>query len=141
MIQAPFASIVYQDRDVSVPTFRDDVTWTAGQHTFQFGGSFKPIRQNTTLTNDFDFPTVGLGGGLTALSSTFRPAGIRSDTTTAANWDAAYALALGHIGALSTRYLFDTGGAAQPRRHPRPPGPLARLGAAVIMLNRGFRIR
>ena len=115
VIQAPFASIVYQDRDVAVPTFRDDVTWTTGQHTFQFGGSFKPIRQNTTLINDFDFPTVGLGGGLTALSSSFRPAGIGAGTTITGNWDAAYSLALGRIGALSTRYVFDTSGDAQSR--------------------------
>src|SRR5688572_20028113 len=68
VISNPFADITFQDRDVSVPTFRDDVTWTKGNHVFQFGGSYKPIRQNTTLVNDFDFPGIGPGGGLTGLN-------------------------------------------------------------------------
>jgi len=115
VIQAPFPSIVYQDRDAIVPTLRDDVTWTNGGHLLQFGASFKPIRQNTTLVNDFNFPTVGLGGGLTSLNSTFRPTGILSTSTTStSNWDAAFALALGRISALTTRYVFDTEGNAQP---------------------------
>ena len=73
VIQNPYAASVYQDRDVIVPTFRDDVVWTKGQHSITFGGSYKPIRQNTTLTNDLAFPTIGLGGGVTSLSAAFRP--------------------------------------------------------------------
>ena len=103
-----------------VPTFRNDSTWTMGSHSFQFGGSFKPIRQNTTLINDFDFPTIGLGGGLSNFggnNSAFRPADIRPNTTTnttaTANWDAAFALALGRLASLSTRYVFDTEGNVQ----------------------------
>ena len=121
VIQSPFPSIVYQDRDVVVPTFRNDTTWNAGNHTFQFGGSYKPIRQNTTLVNDFDFPTIGIGGGLTNLGgngSLYRPANIRpnagTNTTATANWDAAFALALGRFSGLSTRYVFDTEGNPQP---------------------------
>ena len=113
VIQSPFASISYQDRDVIVPTFRNDSTWTAGSHSIQFGGSFKPIRQNTTLINDFDFPTIGLGGGLTALNSTLRPTNLLAGTTASSNWDNAFALALGRVASLSTRYVFDTEGNAQ----------------------------
>ena len=42
---APFPSLSYQDRNVFVPTFRDDMTWTTGSHTLQFGASYKPISQ------------------------------------------------------------------------------------------------
>ena len=114
VIQSPFASISYQDRDVIVPTFRNDSTWTVGSHLFQFGGSYKPIRQNTTLINDFDFPTIGLGGGLTALNASFRPTGLLGGTTASSNWDNAFALALGRVASLSTRYVFDTEGNVQP---------------------------
>jgi hypothetical protein len=55
VITSPFSTTAYQDRDVIVPTLRDDLTWTKGNHTLQFGASYKPIRQNTTLTNDLDF--------------------------------------------------------------------------------------
>jgi hypothetical protein len=111
-ITSPFASIVYQDRDVIVPTIRDDVTWTAGNHVLQFGASYKPIRQNTTLRNDFDFPSVGLGGGLTALNSTFRPSDILSGAVT--NYDAAFTFALGRLASQGTRYVYDPSGAVQP---------------------------
>ena len=63
-LSAPFASISEQDRFVLVPTYRDDATWTKGAHTIEFGGSFKPINQNSGLTNDFNFISVGLGGRL-----------------------------------------------------------------------------
>jgi len=115
VIQSPFASINYQDRDVIVPTIRDDATWTRGSHTFQFGASYKPIRQNTTLINDYDFPGVGLGGGLTALNASLRPSNILPGTTAASNWDAAYSLALGRLAFLQTRFVFDPSGAVQAR--------------------------
>ncbi|MFL6466621.1 MAG: carboxypeptidase regulatory-like domain-containing protein, partial [Pyrinomonadaceae bacterium] len=108
----PFSTTAYQDRDVIVPTIRDDVTWTKGNHTFQFGGSYKPIRQNTTLTNDLDFPSVGLGGGLTALNSSFRPANILAGAVT--NYDAAFTFALGRLASQGSRYVYDPSGNALP---------------------------
>jgi len=110
----PFADITYQDRDVIVPTIRDDVTWIAGGHTFQFGGSFKPIRQNTTLINDYDFPSVGLGGGLTQLNSTFRPTNILNNSVATGNYDAVFAFALGRLASQGSRYVYDPTGAVQP---------------------------
>jgi hypothetical protein len=111
-LNGPFASISYQDRDVIVPTIRDDFTWTEGSHTFQFGASFKPIQQNTTLINDFDFPTVG---GTLALNSTLRPSNILATSSTAiTNYDASFAFLLGRISSYATRYVFNTTGAVQP---------------------------
>ena len=112
VITSPFSTTAYQDRDVIVPTIRDDVTWTKGNHTLQFGGSFKPIRQNTTLTNDLDFPGVGLGGGLTALNASFRPSNILAAAVT--NYDAAFTFALGRLASQGSRYVYDPAGNALP---------------------------
>ena len=114
VITSPFAGISYQDRDVIVPTIRDDMTWTAGKHTFQFGGQFKPIRQNTTLINDFNFPGVGLGGNLTTLTTSLRPSNILLTTGAVGNYDAAFTFALGRLSSLSTRYVYNTEQEVQP---------------------------
>ena len=63
-LTAPFAGFSTQARDVPVWTYRDDVTWNKGSHGMAFGGSLKTINQQTNLTSDFNFPTVGLGGRL-----------------------------------------------------------------------------
>ena len=111
----PFPDISFQNRDVLVPTFRDDMTWTAGNHTFLFGGQFKPIRQKSTLIGDFNFATLGIGGQTTALNASLRPANIRPGSTTATtNFDAAYTLLLGRFATLNTNYGYDTQGVVQP---------------------------
>ena len=105
-----FPSPSYQDRQVYVPTFRDDMTLTHGKHTLQFGFSFKPIIQNSTLINDFNFTALGLGGRLTALTPAFRPSNIRGGST--ASYDSAFAFLLGRIGSVSTNFNYDTAGNA-----------------------------
>jgi len=115
LITAPFADISFQNRDVIVPTYRDDVTWTAGSHTIMFGAQFKPIHQNSFLINDFNFTSVGLGGNLTALSDTLRPANIRPGSTTATStFDNAFVFALGRLASLSTNFVYNVSGAPQP---------------------------
>lgn len=112
-IQNPFADISFQSRDVIVPTIRDDVTWTTGQHTILFGGQFKPIHQKSELINDFNFATLGLGGNTNALNSTLRPSNIRTGTTASTNWDTIYTFMLGRLAQLNTNYVYDTSGAVQ----------------------------
>jgi hypothetical protein len=111
-ITAPFASLSYQDRNVFVPTIRDDASYTAGNHNFQFGASYKPIRQKPSLTNDFNFVTLGLGGRTTALNPTLRPADIRTGSVAA--YDSAYAFLLGRIGQVATNFTYDQNGNAFP---------------------------
>lgn len=111
-IGSPFPSLSYQDRKVYVPTIRDDMTYTTGSHTFQFGASYKPIRQNPSLTNDFNFVTLGLGGRTTALNSTFRPANIRGGSVAA--FDSAYAYLLGRIASVSGQYTYAPDGTPFP---------------------------
>lgn len=118
VLTAPFPSLSYQDRNVFVPTIRDDVTWNAGNHSFQFGGSFKPIRQNPSLINDFNFVTLGIGGGTSQLNSTLRPgvagvgSGIANITGALTNYDAAFAYALGRYAQISTNFVYNPAGAA-----------------------------
>ena len=107
---APFASLSYQDRNVFVPTFRDDASYTRGAHTFQFGASFKPIRQNPGLINDFNFVGVGLGGRTTALNASLRPTGIR--TGSVAGFDSAFAFLLGRLSSIQTNFVYDQQGNA-----------------------------
>jgi len=112
-LAAPYASISDQDRFVLVPTIRDDVTWTRGIHTWQFGGSFKPIDSKSGITNDFNFPTVGIGGLLGALEPSLRPANINgnnTNTTVTGNYDAALTFLLGRLAQIGSNYNYDTSG-------------------------------
>jgi hypothetical protein len=126
-LTAPYASISEQDRFVSVPTIRDDVTWSKGTHSFEFGGSFKPIDSKSGITNDFNFVTVGLGGLLSGLDPTLRPASIFSNTNTTVtgNYDSAFAFLLGRIASNSTNFNYDT--RALPSR-------LAQVSIAIIAM-------
>jgi hypothetical protein len=113
-LSAPFASISSQDRFVLVPTIRDDATWTRGTHSIEFGGSFKPINQNSGLVNDFNFVTVGLGGSLTALNASLRPTTIRNNTTARGNYDSAFSFLLGRYAQVQTNFNYDPSGTAFP---------------------------
>jgi len=113
-LTAPFADISPQSRFVPVPTIRDDFTWTKGTHNLQFGGSFKPIRSRSSLKNDINFATVGLGGLTSALDSTLRPTDIRSGTTASGNYDAAFAFLLGRFAQIATNFNYDPSGKAFP---------------------------
>jgi hypothetical protein len=111
-LSAPFASIASQDRFVTVPTIRDDATWTRGTHSIEFGGSFKPILQNSGLVNDFNFITVGLGGALTTLNASLRPAAIRNSATARNNYDAIFTFLLGRYQGVATNFNYDPSGNA-----------------------------
>lgn len=112
---SPFADISFQNRDVLVPTIRDDVTWTTGGHIIQFGGQFKPIRQKSSLINDFNFATIGIGGNTTALNSTLRPTTLRPNSTTATtSFDTAFTFLLGRLASLNTNFVYDKAGNPQP---------------------------
>jgi carboxypeptidase family protein len=115
LITAPYTSYSAQFREVPVPQFRDDLTWTKGTHTMSFGGSFKPISQRGNLLRDFNYITVGLGGNFsTSLGTSInanRPANIRPNSATAANnYDATLAFLLGVIPSITTVINLDAAG-------------------------------
>jgi Carboxypeptidase regulatory-like domain/TonB dependent receptor len=83
------------DQLFPVPTFRDDVSWQKGKHSFQFGGVYRPIKTRTVLVNNFNFPAEGLI--LNNLDPTLRPANILNDPNgvAALNWDSYFTGLLG----------------------------------------------
>jgi hypothetical protein len=112
-LSAPFAGISDQDRFVLTPTIRDDVTWTMGSHSLEFGGSIKPIKSRSGIVNDFNFPSVGIGGLLGALDPSVRPGNIiGTNTTVTSNYDSAFAFILGRYASVSTNFNYDTSGTA-----------------------------
>ncbi|MDQ4122386.1 MAG: TonB-dependent receptor [Acidobacteriota bacterium] len=114
-ITDPYSDISFQNRDVIVPTFRDDMTWIWRSHTFQFGGQYKPIRQKSSLISDFNFAVIGLGGNTNALNASLRPGDLRPNSTTATTtFDASYAFLLGRLASLDTTYVYDQAGNPQP---------------------------
>jgi carboxypeptidase family protein len=113
-LTAPFASISEQNRFVPVPTIKDDFTWLKGSHTLQFGGSFKPIKSASGLTNDFNFATVGLGGLTATLDPTLRPLNILNDANAVApgNWDSMFSFLLGRYAQIATNFNYSVSGQA-----------------------------
>ena len=109
----PFPSLSPQDRTVTTPTIRNDMTWTKGSHTFQFGGQFKPIRQKSSLTNDFNFVTLGIGGDVTQLNDALRPQNILPTPPPARiNFDKAFTSLLGRFAQIRTRFNYSPNGVA-----------------------------
>jgi len=116
-LDSPFPSMSYQDRYVTVPTIRDDATWTKGAHTFQFGTMIKPIKQTPGLTNDFNFVGLGIGGNTTALNATLRPTGTNAVRAgSVAGFDSAFAFILGRYATINTNYVYS------PEGTPSAPG-------------------
>jgi len=111
-LTAPFAGISSQDRFVLVPTIRDDLTWSKGSHNITLGGLIKPIDSKSGLINDFNFPTLGLGGLTTTLNASLRPTTIGTGATRTGNYDAAFAFLLGRYAQIATNFNYDTSGSA-----------------------------
>jgi len=107
-VSDPWGTISEQKRTVDTPTFRDDATWTMGNHTFMFGGQWKPIRSVSSIRSDFNFIDLGLGGNRTALGTATRPpaAQMNQGATSINAWDRTFPLLLGRIGAVSTNFNY-----------------------------------
>ncbi len=104
-----------QTRKVPVPQFRDDFSWAKHNHTFGFGGTFKYLTPDGNLfLNDFQ-PALGIGGGLTQLDSSLRPADIldSSSSNPTKIWDNALAFDLGRFATLNTTYNYNADGTVQ----------------------------
>jgi len=115
-MSAPFSSLQSQFRTVPVPTLRDDFTWTRGKHVWQFGGLFKPSHQTSRQINDFNFPTLGLGGLTTSLDSTssnLRPSDILQDPAAIGEWDSTFPFILGRFAQVSTNFNYTRNGTPQ----------------------------
>jgi hypothetical protein len=103
-LSSPFSSGSSQARTVPIPVYRDDFTWVRGKHNLQFGGTFKNIKSTDTLVSDFNTVDNGLGGGLTSLNSSFRPADIATDAASLNLWDTAFTFLLGRFASVSSNF-------------------------------------
>jgi hypothetical protein len=107
-ITSPFNGGAHQSRTVPIPVFKDDFTYIRGKHNFQVGGTFKPIKDSSTLVNDFNDVTIGLGSPLTSLEGQTpaeAPANILTPSGTAdRTWSEAYAFALGRIANVNSTF-------------------------------------
>ena len=100
----PYSSGASQARTIPIPVYRDDFTWVRGKHNLQFGGTFKNITTQATLVSDFNTVDLGLGGGLTALDTPFRPADIAPDDASLSLWDTAFTFMLGRFADVSSAF-------------------------------------
>lgn len=104
-----------QARRIPTTTFRDDFTYLKGNHTLQFGGTFKPIRDHETQIIDNNTVTLGLGGNVINLDgSSARPADISSDSFALTNYDNIFTGMLGRIGSVFTRFNYTVDGQPLP---------------------------
>jgi hypothetical protein len=103
-ITDPFSSPESQHRIIPVPIFRNDFTYVRDRHSIQVGGTFKPIKTQSTQVRDFNFATVGLGQNLTTLPSSQRPADLLQDPSAIAGnlWDSAFTFDLGRFADVTT---------------------------------------
>ncbi len=105
----PYLTPSSQGRTIPIPIFRDDFTYVRGKHTFQVGGSFKPIKTSNYLISDFNSLTNGLGGGMASLATpmgvtSLRPADLATDTVSQNLYDSAFAFILGVYGSATSNY-------------------------------------
>jgi hypothetical protein len=110
LIANPYGDIRGQGRNVAVPEFRDDLSYTHGKHSLTFGTDIKPIRVQSTNQSDVNFVGIGLGGNILALDASTRPADISSDPAAQAEWDNAFPLLLGRYSSTDSFIAYDKSG-------------------------------
>jgi hypothetical protein len=96
------------------PTFRDDVTWVHGKHTFVFGGEYNPITAADGITNDFNFVQNGFGGFIKGLAPAQTPANLSTSQQAIANWEGAFVGGLGSLFDEEDSVNFTGNGTALP---------------------------
>jgi hypothetical protein len=114
-----FNNFNIQSRTVPVPTIRDDYTMIRGKHTFEVGMDLRPIRQKSSLTNDFNFIGIGIGGNLSSLGpngSPLRPSDFVNSQTERNEWDSTFTFLLGRFANQQTNFNYDVS------LKPQPPG-------------------
>ena len=103
-LTSPYMTPSSQARTIPIPVFRDDFTYVRSKHTFQVGGTFKPIKTTSKLVSDFNYVYLGIGGGLASLSPSLRPADLATDSVSENLYDSAFAFILGHYAEVTSQY-------------------------------------
>ena len=103
-----------QGRRIPIPELGDNFQWLEHSHSLQFGGFFKWITTADHTILDYNTAEIGLGGGVTGLSSGLRPSNINTNSTVSNQWDTAFAAALGRVGAINQQFNYSSSGNALP---------------------------
>jgi hypothetical protein len=115
---SPYTSYDGQQRRVPIPVVRDDFNWLVRNHSLTFGGTFKFVKTNSHLVNNFNFPDIGLSGPefASGLDADVRPPDINIGPNNVGvnDYDSLFASALGVIGAIYTNYVYNNKQVAQP---------------------------
>ena len=119
------------------PTFRDDLTWVHGNHTYSFGGAWNPILFKDGITNDFTFIQQGLGGNIPSLDASETPANIFPGEIP--NWNATFVGAVGSI--FNVQAAFNFTGKGVPLAQGSPVAHDYRVNALAGYFNDSWRIR
>jgi Carboxypeptidase regulatory-like domain len=109
-----------QGRTYPVPVIREDFSWDRGSHAFRFGGTFKWPRPSGYTILNYNSPTIGLGGYLSGLDPTLRPADICPSSSNQCGYaiglyDAEFSAALAPFSQVGSTFNYDAQGNALPQ--------------------------
>ncbi len=117
-LSGPYTGYDGQKRRVPIPVVRDDFNWQRGAHSLTAGGTFKFIRTDSNLINNFNFASIGLAGPVFqgGLDATVRPSDINIGPNSVGvnDYDSLFAAALGVLPSITTNYNYNNKGVAQP---------------------------
>jgi hypothetical protein len=131
--QASLASTLYlnpsfQSRRIPVPVLGDTFTITKGNHTLQFGGTFKDILAKYNSAVDYNATEIGMGGQILGLcgpvagdcgktagvnNPSLRPSDI--DTSGFGDYDQTFAFTLARIANIQSDFDYNAQGTALPQ--------------------------
>ncbi len=105
-----------QARYVPIPEVKDNFTWTVGRHSIQLGGYFKWILAHDQSTLGYNSYVLGLGGNVSGLDASVRPANLLTPSATAqVTYDSAFAAMLGRVGAVNSTFNYNAAGNVLPQ--------------------------
>lgn len=115
LMSRPYLSAINaQGRRIPINQFSDNFQWQKGSHSIQLGGFFKFITSFDHTTLDYNDASIGLGGELSGLSASDRPANIVASSTAQGEWDYAFSAALGRVASISQQFNYDNKGNVLP---------------------------
>ena len=115
-ITPPYASAINaQGRTYPIPVVRDELSYIHGNHSYMFGGYFKWPSPNSWQILNYNSPTVGLGGNISQLNASLRPADLNSGSAQQGLYDSAFAFALGAYSSISAEYNYNAQGKVLPQ--------------------------
>jgi len=109
-LSSPFGSFSSQARNVAVPEVREALYWSKGRHTMAFGADIKPIREYSKLANSINFPIIGIGGNISQLDPSLRPADINPAQSAINGYDGFFPVVLGRYASTFANFNYDVPG-------------------------------